>query len=87
LSPQGKAGITYIMLRRDGAIPPSRQLAAILRKQIEDGELAPGDRLPPILALASKYDIAPVTVRKALDILKAEGLIEGVSGYGTFVVE
>lgn len=75
------------MLRRDGPVPLSRQLAAILRNMIESGELAPGAKLPPILTLASKYDIAPVTVRKALDILKAEGLIEGSSGLGTFVVE
>jgi GntR family transcriptional regulator len=75
------------MLRRDGPVPPSRQLAAILRTQIETGVLAPGDKLPGIYALAGEYEIAPVTVRKALQVLKDEGLIEGVSGYGTFVVE
>jgi len=75
------------MIRRDTAEPPSRQLAAILRSQIESGELAPGARLPAIMALADQYEIAPVTVRKALDILKREGLVHGVSGYGTFVVE
>jgi DNA-binding GntR family transcriptional regulator len=75
------------MIRRDTAEPPSRQLAAILRSQIESGELARGARLPSIMELANRYEIAPVTVRKALDILKREGLIHGVSGYGTFVVE
>ena len=39
------------------------------------------------MELAEKYEIAPVTVRKGLDILKREGLIRGVSGYGTFVAE
>ena len=75
------------MIRRDTAEPPSRQLAAILRSQIESGELAPGARLPTIMELANKYEIAPVTVRKGLDILKREGLVHGVSGYGTFVAE
>ena len=75
------------MIRRDTAEPPSRQLAAIIRSQIESGELAPGARLPAIMTLADQYEIAPVTVRKALDILKREGLVHGVSGYGTFVVE
>lgn len=75
------------MLRRDGPVPLSRQLAAIIRNRIESGELAPGARLPGIIALAGEYEIAPITVRKALDILKDEGLIEGVSGLGTFVTE
>jgi DNA-binding GntR family transcriptional regulator len=68
-------------------VPPSQQLAAILRGQIESGELAPRARLPSILELAGRYELAGVTVRKALDILKDEGLIVAVSGMGTFVVE
>ncbi len=68
-------------------MPPSQQLAAILRRQIETGELPRGAKLPSIMELANTYEIAPVTVRKGLDILKREGLIHGVSGYGTFVTE
>ena len=75
------------MIRHDAAVPPSQQLAAILRAQIESGELAPGAKLPAILDLAEQYHLAPVTVRKALDILKREGLIRAVSGWGTFVTE
>jgi GntR family transcriptional regulator len=75
------------MVQRDTAVPPSQQLAADLRRQIESGELAPGARLPSIMALAEHYDVAAVTVRKGLDILKREGLVHGVSGYGTFVTE
>lgn len=80
-------GITYRMVQRDTAVPPSQQLAAILRGQIQSGELPPGAQLPTIIELANRYEIAPVTVRKGLDILKREGLIHGVSGYGTFVTE
>jgi DNA-binding GntR family transcriptional regulator len=58
-----------------------------LRRQIESGELPPGAQLPTIMELANTYEIAPVTVRKGLDMLKREGLIHGVSGYGTFVTE
>lgn len=75
------------MVQHGTAVPPSRQLAAILRGKMQSGELPPGARLPSILALASEYQIAAVTVRKALAILKTEGLIESVSGYGTFVAE
>jgi DNA-binding GntR family transcriptional regulator len=70
-----------------GRIPPSRQIAADLRGQIERGELAPGDMLPSIVKLAERYQVATRTVQKALGILKREGLVEGEPGYGTFVVE
>jgi DNA-binding GntR family transcriptional regulator len=85
LSLFGYTGITYGVVQHGTPVPPSRQLAAILRGKIESGELQPGDRIPSIVALSSEYGIATVTVRKALDALKAEGLLETVSGYGTFV--
>jgi GntR family transcriptional regulator len=66
-------------------VPPWRQLAALLREQIEIGDMPPGARLPSILRLGPEHGIATGTVRKALDALKAEGLIETTPGYGTFV--
>jgi DNA-binding GntR family transcriptional regulator len=74
-------------IRRDSPVPPWRQLAASLRRRIESGELPPGSRLPSIMDLADQYSLAPVTVRKALDALKREGLIVTQSGWGTFVRE
>lgn len=73
------------VIDRGAPEPPWVQLAALLRAQIQSGELAPGTRVPSINTLAQQYEIATVTVRKALNALKAEGLIEGVAGYGTFV--
>ncbi len=73
------------MIMRESAVPPWRQIAGHLRDQIERGELPPGTRLPPILALAADYGVAAVTVRKALAELREEGLITSVSGWGTFV--
>jgi DNA-binding GntR family transcriptional regulator len=72
--------------------PPYRQLAAILREQIESGELLPGEKLPAISALQTKYSrkdesLASLTVRKAIKMLKDEDLVETVSGWGTFVRE
>jgi GntR family transcriptional regulator len=54
---------------------------------VADGELAPGTRLPSIVDLAGQYEVAIPTVRKALAVLKAEGLVTGVAGYGTFIAE
>lgn len=83
----GKAGNTYSVIQRDTPVPPSRQLAALIRAQIESGELAPGSRIPSVLALSELHGIAPVTVRKGIAILKDEGLLFTVNGYGTFVRE
>jgi DNA-binding GntR family transcriptional regulator len=67
------------------AKPPYQRIAAELRAMIEDGTLGPGAQLPTITALAESYAVSINTVQKSLGVLKAEGLIVGVAGYGTFV--
>ncbi len=71
----------------DARTPPYKQLAAILRTEIKSGERAPGSRIPSINRLANDHGIATATVVKALGLLKAERLIEGEPGHGTFVAE
>lgn len=73
------------MVERGTPVPPYRQLAAILRAQIESGELPPGAMLPSIMKLSEQHEMSTFTVKKALNVLKDEGLIMGVTGYGTFV--
>jgi GntR family transcriptional regulator len=75
------------MISRDAPQPPYEQLAAIIRGQVESGELKPGDRVPPILDLAATYGVSASTVRKAVRVLKDEGLITGRAGWGMFVAE
>lgn len=65
--------------------PRYRQLAAILRGQVESGELAPGDRLPSQLTLAQEYGVARMTAGKALQLLVDEGLAVMVPGMGHYV--
>lgn len=62
-----------------------RQLADRLREAIRNGELAPGTRLPSEPELAEQYDVARNTVRLALGVLRAEGVIHTGRGRGTFV--
>jgi len=69
-----------------GPVAPWRQIYGRLRAQIDSGELAPGDRLPSITDLSQSYGVALTTVRKALDLLKADGLVV-TSPMGTFVAE
>lgn len=85
--PPGKTGYHRAVIKRGTPVPPYRQLAAILRGQIESGELAPGQQLPSVVTLAADYEISVPTARKAISLLKAEGLVVGVAGYGTFVAE
>jgi DNA-binding GntR family transcriptional regulator len=75
------------MVQHGRSQPPSQQLAALLRAQITSGELAPGTALPTIVALAAEHGVTTNTVQKALRILKDEGLVTSVPGYGTFVAE
>jgi GntR family transcriptional regulator len=64
------------------SVPPYRQLAAILRERIESGELT--GRLPGEKHLMQEFGLALGTVRKAVKVLRDEGLIETVPGWGSY---
>lgn len=68
-------------------MPVYRQLAAILRERIESGGLGPGAPLPSETYLMGEHGISRDSVRKALDILRADGLVITVQGKGSFVTE
>ena len=87
MQPPGNDGYLHAVITRGTPVPPWRQLAEILRGQITSCALAPGQQLPSAMQLSERYQVAVPTVRKALNLLKAEGLIVGVAGYGTFVAE
>lgn len=71
----------------DSDVPPYRQVAAELRRQIEAGELAPKARLPSIETIMQEYGIARITARKVRQVLLDEGLVYNVVGWGTYVAE
>ena len=74
-----------VSVDRFDATPLYAQLAAILRGMIESGELAPRDPLPSEPYLMQAHGLSRDTVRHALDVLRAEGLIQTFPGRGTFV--
>lgn len=53
-----------------------RQVADVLRAKIRAGELTAGDALPPEARLAYEYGVGRDSVRAALQLLVAEGLVE-----------
>ncbi|WP_186418790.1 tripartite tricarboxylate transporter substrate-binding protein [Bosea sp. CS1GBMeth4] len=63
----------------------TRRLYLLLRDRIISGEARPQTRLPSEPSLAEAHGVSRVTVRRALDKLAAEGLIERRPGSGTFV--
>lgn len=65
--------------------PQYARIEEDLRRQIGDGELGLGSRLPAEQELAQRYGVARMTVRQALARLSAAGIIERRHGVGTFV--
>jgi GntR family transcriptional regulator len=61
------------------------RLAARLRKQILDGEVAPGQRVPSITELSQELGCARQTCGKAVRLLEQEGWLIFVPGLGYFV--
>ncbi|MFI1973656.1 GntR family transcriptional regulator [Streptomyces wedmorensis] len=60
-------------------------IADDLRTQIATGHLQAGARLPSESRLAAQYKVSTPTMRNALALLQAEGLIEKIHGKGNFV--
>src|SRR5690242_10859428 len=67
--------------------PKYLQIAAQLRRDIRDKKFKADNRLPSETALAERFRVSPITLRNALSMLRAEGLIESRHGIGTFVRE
>ena len=62
---------------------PYRQFADAYRERIAAGTMGP--KLPSIATLAETAGVSPMTVQKAINVLKAEGLVESRPGLGVFV--
>jgi len=65
--------------------PAFKQIADILRQEIQSGALAPGARLPSERELIDDFGSARGTVRQAIALLKSEGLVVTEHGRGGFV--
>jgi GntR family transcriptional regulator len=65
--------------------PLYQQLERKMRQAILQKKLAPGDALPAERELAEQFAVSRITIRKALDALVAEGLLNRRHGTGTFI--
>jgi DNA-binding transcriptional regulator YhcF (GntR family) len=77
--------VLKITVNRKLAIPLRQQIRGAIEHAISFGGLAAGAPLPSVRELADQAGVAPMTVSSIYADLKAENLIEGRSGSGTFV--
>lgn len=69
----------------DDPRPSYRQVADQLRAAINEGALAAGDQLRTQKELADDYGVSVETVKRALEVLRREGLILSRQGKGSYV--
>lgn len=76
----------YPVERGEGALPVFRQIAEVLRKEIQELYKA-GDALPAETRLAERFAVNRHTLRRAIEELINDGLVERYHGKGVFVLE
>ena len=74
-----------ISLDNTSSVPMYEQIKNSIKENIYNGEVKDKDLLPSIRQLARELDVSMITVKRAYMDLEYEGLINTVSGRGTFV--
>lgn len=67
---------TLAAVDREDPTPLHEQVAAAIRRAINEGEARPGDRIPQARDLATVLGVNNNTVLRALRLLRDEGLVE-----------
>lgn len=84
-APQGLCLYGASMINTDVRLPRYQRLHDDLAGRISRQEWRPGECIPSESELASLHGVAVGTVRKAIDLLVADGVLERRQGSGTFV--
>ena len=69
------------------ARPLQVRVADDIRLKIESGDYPPGHKLPTLDELAETYQCSLAVIRRALDLLRHQGLVVTIHGKGSFVRE
>lgn len=75
----------HIHLSTDSGLPIYLQIVNQVKYLVASGQMAPGDELPSIRALAERLLINPNTVARAYRDLEAAGIVTSRAGAGTRV--
>lgn len=76
-----------IFISNSSGKPFYEQIASQIRGMIVSGELAEGEALPSMRALAKDLRISLITTKRAYEDLERDGYIETVPGKGCFVAQ
>ncbi|NTS78856.1 phosphonate metabolism transcriptional regulator PhnF [Catenovulum sp. SM1970] len=76
----------YPIYRGEGSIPVYRQIALWLKKEVS-GNYISGDILPSEIELAKRLGVNRHTLRRGVDELVCEGVVERRHGVGVIVLE
>ena len=72
-------------LKQLETVPLKERVVGELKRLIEDGALRPGDQLPSERDLSERLGVSRSTLREAVQLLGALGVLEVRHGHGTFV--
>jgi DNA-binding GntR family transcriptional regulator len=75
-----------LVVNRSSPVPLYFQVAEQIERAIQDGHLAPGDRIANEIALADQLGLSRPTLRQAIQTLVDKGLLVRKRGVGTQVV-
>lgn len=82
-----RQAMIHIVLSKQSSDPIYEQIRLQLKQAILRGELASGEQLPSIRALARELEVSVITTKKAYESLEAEQFVESIAGKGTYVAE
>jgi GntR family transcriptional regulator len=68
-----------------GPVPPYKQIAEIIRQRIASGEYPKGARIPTESEMVETWEVARSTARRAIALLRDDGLVDTVPQRGTYV--
>lgn len=72
---------------KNSMIPLYQQLSDEIKKQIVEGQLQEGDKLPTEAEFSQRFEVSRITVRKAVELLVDDGFVIRKQGIGTFVAQ
>ncbi len=67
-------------------VPLYHQVYVVLRERIRNQQIDPGKPLPGEHQMAEEFGVSRVTIRRTLQMLELDGLVERRRGVGTFAV-
>ena len=76
-----------LLLDHKSRLPIYTQLYQEILRLSALGAMVPGEQLPSVRALAQELGVNPNTVQKAYQMLERDGILNSVTGRGSYIAE